>query len=82
MAAPPAAAPRPRPPHGAEARVDSDVFWAALALLLVLEGIFPFLSPNAWRQTFSRLLQLRDGQLRFFGLTAILLGLVLLWMLR
>jgi uncharacterized protein YjeT (DUF2065 family) len=62
--------------------VDSDVFWSALALLLVLEGIFPFLSPTAWRQTFTKLLQLRDGQLRFFGLTAILLGLITLWLLR
>ena len=61
--------------------MDSDVFWAALALMLVLEGLFPFLSPNGWRQTFLKLVQLRDGQLRFFGLTAIVLGLVTLWVL-
>lgn len=60
--------------------MDSDIFWAALALMLVFEGLFPFLSPGAWRQTFLRLLQLRDGQLRFFGLTSILLGMILLWM--
>ncbi|HVE52114.1 MAG TPA: DUF2065 domain-containing protein [Ramlibacter sp.] len=59
--------------------MDSDVFWAALALMLVLEGLFPFLSPGGWRQTFLRLLQLRDGQLRFFGLTSILLGLLALY---
>ena len=58
-----------------------DVFWAALALMLVLEGLFPFLSPGGWRQTFQKLLQLRDGQLRFFGLIAILLGLGTLWFL-
>lgn len=58
-----------------------DVFWAALALMLVLEGLFPFLSPGGWRQTFQKLLQLRDGQLRFFGLLAIVLGLLTLWML-
>jgi uncharacterized protein YjeT (DUF2065 family) len=68
-----------RPARAAERRVDSEVFWSALALVLVLEGLFPFLSPNGWRQTFLKLLQLRDGQLRFFGLTAILLGLVTLW---
>jgi uncharacterized protein YjeT (DUF2065 family) len=62
--------------------VDSEVFWSALALVLVLEGLFPFLSPRGWRQTFLKLLQLRDGQLRFFGLTSILLGLLALWFLR
>ena len=55
--------------------------WAALALMLVLEGLFPFLSPKAWRQTFLRLMQLRDGQLRFFGMTSMLIGVVLLWWL-
>jgi uncharacterized protein YjeT (DUF2065 family) len=60
--------------------LDSDVFWAALALMLVMEGLFPFLSPGSWRTTFQRLLLLRDGQLRFFGLGSIVLGLVLLWL--
>ncbi|MDB5751460.1 MAG: hypothetical protein JWP65_1881 [Ramlibacter sp.] len=55
--------------------MDSDVLWGALALMLVLEGIFPLLSPGGWRATFQRLLQLRDGQLRFFGLVSIALGL-------
>lgn len=61
--------------------MDSGVFWAAVALMLVLEGIFPFLSPGGWRQTFQKLLQLRDGQLRFFGLSSILIGLGLLWLI-
>jgi uncharacterized protein YjeT (DUF2065 family) len=61
--------------------LDSGVFWAAVALMLVLEGIFPFLSPGGWRQTFQKLLQLRDGQLRFFGLSSILIGLGLLWLI-
>ena len=60
--------------------LDGDTFWAALALMLVLEGLFPFLSPGGWRQTFQKLLQLRDGQLRFFGLSSILIGLGLLWL--
>jgi uncharacterized protein YjeT (DUF2065 family) len=58
--------------------LSSDTFWAALALMLVLEGLFPFLSPGGWRNTFSKLMQMRDGQLRFFGLASILLGLGLL----
>ena len=59
--------------------MDSDTFWSALALVLVLEGLFPFLSPGGWRSMFLKLLSLQDGQLRFFGLTSIVLGLVLLW---
>jgi uncharacterized protein YjeT (DUF2065 family) len=77
-AAAPARHRRPPPARAARA-LNSDIFWAALALMLVLEGLFPFLSPGGWRQTFQRLLQLRDGQLRFFGLASIAIGLVLLW---
>ena len=50
-----------------------------MALMLVFEGLFPFLSPKGWRRTFERLLSMTDGQIRFFGLTSIALGLVLLW---
>ena len=60
--------------------MDSGTFWAALALVLVIEGLFPFLSPGGWRRTFQKLLSLQDGQLRFFGLCSILIGLVLLWL--
>jgi uncharacterized protein YjeT (DUF2065 family) len=60
--------------------LDSDVVWAALALMLVFEGLFPFLSPQGWRRTFERLLAMHDGQIRFFGLVGILLGLGLLWL--
>jgi uncharacterized protein len=54
--------------------------WAALALMLVFEGLFPFLSPGGWRRTFERLVAMQDGQIRFFGLASILIGLVLLWL--
>jgi len=50
----------------------------AFALMLVLEGAMPFIAPAAWRETFSRLVQLSDGQIRFIGLTSMLVGLVLL----
>lgn len=50
--------------------------------MLVLEGLFPFLSPGGWRKTFLKLMELRDGQLRFFGLSSMLLGLLALWLLR
>jgi uncharacterized protein YjeT (DUF2065 family) len=61
--------------------VNSDNLWLALALVLVLEGLLPFLSPKGWRRMFSQILQLSDGQIRFFGLCSMLGGLLcLLWL--
>jgi uncharacterized protein YjeT (DUF2065 family) len=57
----------------------SDELWSALALVLILEGILPFVAPNMWRATFLRLTQLNDGQLRFVGLFAILVGMLALF---
>lgn len=56
-----------------------DAFWLALALVLVLEGLLPFMNPTAWRRVFERMLLLGDGQLRFMGLVSILIGLALIW---
>ncbi|HNQ75049.1 MAG TPA: DUF2065 domain-containing protein [Pseudothauera hydrothermalis] len=56
----------------------ADSLLIAFALMLVLEGILPFLAPAAWRETFLRLARLRDGQIRFMGLASMLVGLVLL----
>jgi uncharacterized protein YjeT (DUF2065 family) len=50
----------------------------ALGLLLVLEGLMPLLLPQAWRDTFRRIMALKDGQLRFMGLMSVILGLVLI----
>lgn len=54
------------------------VFFTAFALALVLEGLLPFFAPTLWRDTFRRILQLSDGQLRFVGLGSMLAGIVLL----
>ena len=54
----------------------------ALALMLILEGVLPFLAPSLWRDTFRRVTQLSDGQIRFFGLTSMLIGLLLLLLAR
>lgn len=54
----------------------------ALALLLVLEGIFPFISPGALRRALASLSEMRDTQLRFAGLTSMLLGLALLYIVN
>ena len=50
----------------------------ALGLMLVIEGLLPFVAPRVWRETFRRATELADGQLRFIGLTSVMLGLVLL----
>lgn len=55
--------------------------WLALALVLVIEGLFPFASPPGWRKMFAQLLQLTDGQIRFFAMFSILIGLLLIWLL-
>ena len=57
----------------------SDELWAAFALVLIIEGVLPFVAPRFWRITFLRLTQLNDGQLRFIGLISIVAGLVALF---
>lgn len=49
----------------------------ALGLMLVFEGIIPLFFPGQWREAFQRILQFSDGQLRFFGLAALLAGLTI-----
>ena len=53
-------------------------FLMALALMLILEGLLPFLAPNFWRDVFRRIIQMSDGQIRFVGLSSIIVGLLLL----
>ena len=52
----------------------------AMALMLVIEGILPFLAPSAWRETFRRIIAMSDTQLRFMGLSAMMAGLALLYL--
>jgi uncharacterized protein YjeT (DUF2065 family) len=59
----------------------SDALWVACALVLVIEGILPFISPPVWRQMFERALKMSDVQIRFIGLSSMLLGLGLLLLL-
>jgi uncharacterized protein len=55
---------------------------ASIALVLIFEGLLPLISPRKWRDMFAQILQLQDGQIRFFGLGIVLLGLFLLiWLL-
>ncbi len=54
----------------------------AFALMLVIEGLLPFLAPRVWRETFRRVTELSDGQIRFIGLSSMLIGVVLLTIFR
>ena len=56
-------------------------FLAACALVLVLEGLMPLLAPRTWRDTFRRITELSDGQLRFVGLVSLLIGVIVLMVL-
>jgi uncharacterized protein len=58
-----------------------EFLWGALALMLVIEGVLPFLNPGAWRRVFERATQLSDGQIRFIGLSSMIVGLVALLLL-
>lgn len=60
----------------------ADILLPALALMLVLEGLLPFLAPAAWREAFVRMTEMKDGQIRFMGLASMLAGLLLLLFTR
>jgi uncharacterized protein len=53
-----------------------------MGLMLVFEGLLPLIAPQAWRETFKRMIALKDGQLRFVGLISVLGGLLLMFLSR
>lgn len=55
-------------------------FFAALCLVLVIEGLLPFIAPKVWRETMNRAAALNDGQLRMVGLLSITVGLIFYWL--
>ena len=59
-----------------------DELFRALALVLVIEGLMPFISPDKWRQTMQQATQLPDNILRGIGLASMLFGVILLYMMR
>ncbi len=59
----------------------ADTWLLALGLMLIFEGLMPMLAPLRWRKLFEQLLQMQDGQIRFFGLFMVLAGLVLVWLI-
>ncbi len=59
-----------------------DYWLIAFGLMLVLEGIMPFLFPAEWRETLRKVAQFQDGQVRFLGLTLMLSGLILIYWIK
>ncbi|MEX1081451.1 MAG: DUF2065 domain-containing protein [Halofilum sp. (in: g-proteobacteria)] len=62
--------------------LDWSALWAALALVLILEGLLPFLAPGAFRRSMAQVAQLPDRPLRALGLVSMLIGLLLLYWVR
>ena len=54
----------------------------ALALVLVIEGMLPFLSPKGWRDAMSQAAQLADGILRGLGFTSMMVGVIILYLIQ
>ncbi|MFC5523580.1 DUF2065 domain-containing protein [Polaromonas jejuensis] len=61
--------------------MDGNTLWKALALVLLIEGLLPLISPAGWRRLFEQILSLGNGQIRFFGLCSMVAGAVLLALL-
>jgi uncharacterized protein YjeT (DUF2065 family) len=61
-------------------------FWqvlpVALALVLIIEGILPFISPARWRVMIATVAQMEDRVIRNFGLGSMMLGLLLLYLVN
>ena len=53
--------------------------WIASALMLVIEGIMPFLNPTTFRRALLQMASMKDQQLRTIGLLSMILGVVLLY---
>lgn len=54
----------------------------AVSLLLVIEGMLPFIRPSRYKQIVAQIVRLSDNQLRVFGLSAMIAGLLLLFVVR
>lgn len=59
-----------------------DYWLLGLAMMLVIEGLLPFMFPALWRETFRKMVTLTDGQLRFIGIMSMLSGLLLLYWIK
>ena len=58
-----------------------DTLWGALGLFLVFEGLLPFANPQGYQRMLTKLLEMKPGQVRYFGLCSIGAGVLLLLIL-
>jgi uncharacterized protein YjeT (DUF2065 family) len=56
----------------------AEALLAAFGLMLVIEGLLPFVAPGVWRDAFRKAIELNDGQLRMGGVIAVVIGLIIL----
>jgi len=56
--------------------------WIAFALILVIEGIMPFLNPTGWRNTLRSISEMDDKNLRIIGLLSMIIGVILLYLVH
>ncbi len=56
--------------------------WAALALVLVLEGLLPALSPGTYRKAMLAMIQMDERSLRVTGLTSMIVGALFLYLVK
>jgi uncharacterized protein YjeT (DUF2065 family) len=59
-----------------------NVLLLAIGMVLVIEGLMPLFLPRQWRDMFRQIMALTDGQLRFVGLIAVAIGLLLVFLLK
>ena len=59
-----------------------DLLILALALMFVVEGIFPFINPQAYRKFMLQFIKMNDKSLRRVGLSMMIIGTVSIWMLK
>lgn len=56
--------------------------WLALALILIIEGVLPFINPNIMRQAMLKMLELNDRSMRISGFVSMIIGLVILYLVK
>ncbi|MFL2980373.1 MAG: DUF2065 domain-containing protein [Methylophilaceae bacterium] len=56
-----------------------DILLIAIGLVFIFEGIFPLALPELWRNAFSKVVKFRTGQIRFYGLLSVLIGIIILF---
>tara|TARA_B110000037_G_C16628124_1_gene305243 strand:+ start:37 stop:234 length:198 start_codon:yes stop_codon:yes gene_type:complete len=62
--------------------IDFSALLAALALVFILEGLIPFLNPESIRKIFLAAAQMDNQTLRFLGVSSMLVGSIMLYIIR